>query len=148
MNLWLHALGHVALLYVVYQLLGTIRHELSHAVAGKIQGLPIEKIQIFPSVVNGRFYWGYVLWGETDLKPAMQVYLAPYYLDLIWPFGAHLILQFVSFDGLSEFWTFHLRLAAVMFFLVSAVIDILYNFVVKGLIQKRGDFARAFGWGR
>jgi hypothetical protein len=64
----------------IYQLLGTARHELSHAVVAALQGARITKIEIFPSFQPDGFLWGYVAWtgGHTN---ALAI-SAPYLCDI------------------------------------------------------------------
>lgn len=64
----------------IYQLLGTARHELSHAAVAAWQGATITKIEILPSFRPGGFFWGYVEWtgGQTDAL----VVAAPYLCDV------------------------------------------------------------------
>jgi hypothetical protein len=64
----------------VYQILGTARHELSHAAVAVWQGATIKHIEIFPSFRPEGFFWGYVSWtgGQTN----WLVSAAPYWCDL------------------------------------------------------------------
>ncbi len=68
------------LAFPVYQTIGTIRHEGSHALAAILQGAEIKKFVFWPSFINDRFYWGYVRWNEATnwLTTA-----TPYFCDLI-----------------------------------------------------------------
>jgi hypothetical protein len=71
--LWLFA-------YPIYQIIGTARHEGSHALFAILEGAKIEQFVILPSVVGGHFLWGYVQWsGHTDWVPVA----APYLCDLL-----------------------------------------------------------------
>jgi hypothetical protein len=65
----------------VYQVIGTARHELSHAVVAALQGARITKIEILPSFQPKGLLWGYVTWtgGQTDAL----VGAAPYLCDLV-----------------------------------------------------------------
>jgi len=54
------------LAYPVYQIIGTIRHEGSHALAAMAEGIEVEKFVFWPSLPGGKFYFGYVNWeGST-----------------------------------------------------------------------------------
>jgi hypothetical protein len=64
----------------VYQLLGTARHELSHAAVTVCQGARIEQIAIVPSFQPDGFLWGYVSW--TGGQVTWLVAAAPYLVDL------------------------------------------------------------------
>ena len=73
------------LLYPVYQTIGTIRHEGSHALAAMVEGAEITKFVFWPT--SG--YWGYVSWqGSTTWFTTA----APYFCDLITFFVALLII--------------------------------------------------------
>ena len=68
------------LAYPIYQIIGTVRHEGSHALAAVAEGAKIEQFVILPSTAGGHFFWGYVLWsGHTDWVPLA----APYLCDLL-----------------------------------------------------------------
>ena len=68
------------LAYPFYQIIGTARHEASHAFVALVEGAKIEQFVILPSIVEGHFVWGYVLWsGSTD----WVALAAPYLCDLL-----------------------------------------------------------------
>jgi hypothetical protein len=70
--------------YPVYQSIGTIRHEGSHALVAKIEGANITKVVLWPNTDLGRFTWGYTQWdGQTSWLTTA----APYFCDLIWFVG-------------------------------------------------------------
>jgi hypothetical protein len=73
----------------VYQLLGTARHELSHAAVAVCQGARIEQIAIVPSFQSDGFLWGYVSW--TGGRVTWLVAAAPYLVD----FAFYLAVLFV-----------------------------------------------------
>jgi len=65
--------------YPAYQIIGTIRHEASHALAVLLEGGRVTKFVFWPTW-DGRFYWGYVSWsGRAD----WLVSAAPYLADLL-----------------------------------------------------------------
>ena len=68
------------LAWPVYQLVGTARHELSHAAVAAWQGARITQIEILPSFQPEGLLWGYVNWtgGHTNALVAA----APYLCDL------------------------------------------------------------------
>jgi hypothetical protein len=123
-----------ALLYPVYQILSTARHELAHAIAGRLSGLRILEVRILPFRRDGRWYWGVVRWEGT---PNVHCFLAPYYVDLAClPVGIRLAAA-------PPAWPFHAWAAAVVMLLVSPVVDTLYN-LLKWRLRGTGDFAAAF----
>ncbi len=71
--LWLGA-------YPVYQMVGTFRHEASHALAGLVAGRHIDEFVIWPTARGSRLWWGYVRFdGQIDWPVAA----APYVVDLL-----------------------------------------------------------------
>ena len=70
--------------YPLYQIIGTIRHEGSHALVAKIEGADVTKFIFWPNTDLGRFTWGYTQWtGDTS----WATIAAPYFCDLIWFVG-------------------------------------------------------------
>jgi hypothetical protein len=74
------------LAFPLYEIIGTARHEGSHALVALIEGAKIEQFVILPSIksyqalLEGRILWGYVVWsGPTDWVPVA----APYLCDLL-----------------------------------------------------------------
>jgi len=67
------------LLYSLYQLIGTFRHEASHALAAVLQGATLERFVFWPTWSGSSFRWGYVSWsGSTNWVTTA----APYLCDL------------------------------------------------------------------
>jgi len=68
------------LAYPIYQIIGTIRHEGSHALVALLEGARVTDFVFWPSITKVGFYWGYVrIIGSTD-----WVFLAaPYLVDLL-----------------------------------------------------------------
>ena len=77
------------LAYPVYQIIGTIRHEGSHALAAMAEGVDVRKFVFWPNVDLGRFTWGYVSWDGYRTWFATA---APYFCDLVTFFIALLII--------------------------------------------------------
>jgi hypothetical protein len=77
------------LAYPVYQIIGTFRHEGSHALAAMAQGADITKFVFWPNFGLGKFSWGYVSWHGSTTWLAIA---APYFCDLITCFVALLII--------------------------------------------------------
>lgn len=66
--------------YPLYQVIGTMRHEGSHALVALLEGAKIEQFAVLPSFLQGQIAWGYVSWyGRTDWVPLA----APYLCDLL-----------------------------------------------------------------
>ena len=107
--------------YPIYQAMGTIRHEASHALAAVLQGGRIEEFVFFPSIHEKMgFVWGYVRWvGSTD----WVVRAAPYFCDL---------LTFIFFFLLCLLVIFRWRwmwLNLVILGLASPLINSAYNYL-------------------
>jgi hypothetical protein len=78
-----------ALAYPVYQIIGTTRHEGSHALAAMAEGAKVTKFVFWPNFDTGRFLWGYAGWeGSTTWFTTA----APYFCDLLIFFVALLII--------------------------------------------------------
>jgi hypothetical protein len=78
------------LAYPVYQIIGTIRHEGSHALAAMAEGAKVTKFVFWPNFDLGRFQWGYVEWEGVRTWFALA---APYFCDLLTFFVALLIIR-------------------------------------------------------
>jgi hypothetical protein len=78
-----------SLAYPVYQIIGTIRHEGSNALAATAEGVEVKKFVFWPNVELGHFSWGYVSWQGY---PTWFVTAAPYFCDLVTFFIALLII--------------------------------------------------------
>jgi len=77
------------LAYPVYQIIGTIRHEGSHALAAMAEGAKVTKFVFWPNFDLGGFQWGYAGW---DGSTTWFTTAAPYFCDLITFFVALLII--------------------------------------------------------
>jgi hypothetical protein len=66
--------------YPLYQIVGTVRHEGSHALAAVLHGATLTHFVIWPSFVNGRLLWGYVEYTGSD---TWLIIAAPYLIDLL-----------------------------------------------------------------
>jgi hypothetical protein len=78
-----------ALAYPVYQIIGTIRHEGSHALAAMAEGAKVTEFVFWPNFDLGKFQWGYAGWeGSTT----WFTIAAPYFCDLLTFFIALLII--------------------------------------------------------
>jgi hypothetical protein len=130
---WQDVLVHV-LLYPVYQVLSTARHELAHAIAGRMAGLRIIEVHVLPGRRDGRWRWGYVRWDGT---PGIHCHLAPYYAAFAsLPFGVWIALD-------PPAWPLHAWATATVMLLVSPLVDTIYN-LLKWRLNGSGDLASAF----
>ncbi|MCK6459119.1 MAG: hypothetical protein L6Q95_04410 [Planctomycetes bacterium] len=69
------------LAYPAYQVLGTIRHEASHALAARIEGARIVQFGVLPRLADHRgILWGYVV---TEGRTTSFTTAAPYLVDLV-----------------------------------------------------------------
>lgn len=120
---WQIVLIH-ALFYPVYQLLGTIRHELAHAVAAWAVGVRVTSVKVLPHRVDGRWLWGRTTYHPEDLSKLKPVVpMAPYYVDLymisVWG-----VLYFTGVMDLIVSPRVWLFFSIVL--LVSSVVNLLY----------------------
>lgn len=77
------------LLYPIYQIIGTIRHEGSHDLAAMAEGAKVTEFVFWPNFDLGKFTWGYTSWhGSTTWFTTA----APYFCDLLIFFVALLII--------------------------------------------------------
>lgn len=131
---WIDVLWHV-LAYPIYQILGTLRHELCHAAAAKAFGATITELSVLPCRRDGQWYWGYTRWvGDLTGDQRSAVRRAPYAIDVLL-----IAVWFILFYP-NEFESFHLFAFTAVMLLVSPVADIVYN-MVKALVWRRGDLA-------
>jgi uncharacterized membrane protein len=77
------------LAYPVYQIIGTMRHEGSHALAAMAEGAKVTEFVFWPSFHNGGLFWGYV---RLEGSRTWFVTAAPYFCDLLTFFVALLII--------------------------------------------------------
>jgi hypothetical protein len=108
------------LAYPIYQIIGTIRHEGSHALAGLLSGVKIQQFAFMPSIVNGQLYWGYVNFQRDVSWPVIA---APYFIDLITFIIFFLICLRAKF---AHRWIW---LNLVIIGLVSPLINSAYNYL-------------------
>lgn len=147
-RLWPDLFLHFIPGLIVYQILGTMQHELAHAVAFLFAGYGINKLKILPGRINGRWYWGYVTpFAKPGAHQTIHMHLAPYYVDIL-----KLISWIVMYTQTARPWIpmhsrldYHVWVAFTMFFLVSPLVDMIYN-LMKLWLQNRGDFRRAINF--
>ena len=119
------------LAYPPYQLIGSLRHEASHALVAVLQGAKIQQFVFWPSFTGSAFRWGYVNWSGSTSWVATA---APYLCDL-----ATFALVFVICArwSLRGHWVW-VNLVAIG--LVSPLVNSAYNYL-NGLLG-RGDVAQ------
>jgi len=150
MWLWPDTLLHLIPGYLIYQILGTSRHELSHAVAYLFSGYGITRICVLPSQRDGQFYWGYVeSMPKMGAKMNIHIMLAPYYTDLIC-----IGMWFLTYIYAPRPWvpndarlSINLWICATVLLLLSPITDMLYN-LTKWVRGKGGDFAEAAAYAK
>ena len=112
----------------LYLIIGTFRHEFSHALVAQLQGAEIVKFTFWPSIHNdGTFYFGYVmLRGETS----WLVDAAPYLLDII---TYAIFYPLVFFLPFRKHWIW---LNLVIIGVISPIINSLYNYLLGSDVEK------------
>ena len=119
------------LAWPVYQLIGTLRHEGSHALAALLAGVRIRAFAFWPSVHPGRgLLWGYVAWEGRVGWPVMA---APYLCDLLTYALSFCLLTRLA---ISRRWVW---LNLVVVGLASPLVNSLYNYL--GALRYQNDVA-------
>ncbi|MBU0732278.1 M50 family metallopeptidase [Patescibacteria group bacterium] len=122
------------LAYPFYQIIGTIRHEGSHALAAMCESVKIEKFVFWPSFVNGKFNWGYVTWTQ---EVSWLVIAAPYLCDLAWFAAFFILLKKIK---IKHHWIW---INLLIIGLLSPLLDMLWNYF--RLVLGRGDIFKLLG---
>jgi hypothetical protein len=107
------------LAYPVYQIIGTIRHEGSHALAAMAEGAKVTKFVFWPNFDLGGFQWGYAGW---DGSTTWLTTAAPYFCDLITFFAALLVILEVK-PGRRWLW-----LNILIVGMLSPLVNSAYNY--------------------
>ena len=119
------------LAYPLYQLIGTFRHEASHAVAAVLQGARMEEFVFWPTSLESGFRWGYVSYsGSTNWVTTA----APYPCELA------TFLVFFAICTRFRFRRHWVWVNLVVIGLVSPLVNTAYNYA-NGL-RGSGDVAR------
>ncbi|MBT3241103.1 MAG: hypothetical protein HON98_09190 [Chloroflexi bacterium] len=127
--------------YPLYQLIGTFRHEASHALVAWLGGAQITKFVIWPTVLaNGGFRWGYV---QFSGNASWLTLAATYFFDLI------TFLLFFWICMRPPFKSRSLWVNAMIIGLISPFFNSLYNYLgglnamndVGKLLSSLPDFA-------
>lgn len=118
------------LAYPVYQVLGSFRHEASHAICALMQGGEIREFVPWPAWTPNGFYWGYVRWsGDVGWLATA----APYLCDLITFAVFFFVCTRVSF---RRHWVW-VNLVAIG--LISPLVNSAYNYISG--VRGAGDVA-------
>lgn len=118
----------------LYVLIGTLRHELSHAIVALLLGGQIERLVFWPTWSETGFRWGYVVWYG---RVALVVTVAPYLCDLAMFALFFVICKRIRF---RRHWVW---VNLVIIGLISPLLNSAYNYV-RGLMGS-GDVARLLG---
>ena len=122
------------LAYPLYQLIGSLRHEASHALVAVLQGARIQEFVSLPTRSGPTFRWGYVSWSGSTSWVATA---APYLCDLA---AFALFLLICARWRLRRHWVW-VNLLAIG--LVSPLVNSAYNYL-NGL-RGCGDVGRLLG---
>ena len=115
----------------LYLLIGTLRHEASHALVSWLEGATITEFVFWPTTHRGRLLWGYVRFsGSTSWLTTA----APYFVDLL-TFGLLFWLCTRFHFGRRWLW-----LNAVIIGLISPLVNSTYNY--QNAFQGAGDIGR------
>ena len=111
------------LAYPIYQLIGTLRHEASHALVILAQGGEITDFTFWPTEGG---YWGYVSWHGTASSPAASIAIdaAPYLVDAL------TFLVFFTICMLIVFKWRWLWINLIAIGIVSPLVNSAYNYWV------------------
>jgi hypothetical protein len=119
------------LAFPFYLLIGTLRHEASHALVGWLEGATITEFVFWPTTHRGRLLWGYVSFsGPTS----WLMTAAPYVVDL---------LTFGLFFWLCMRYPFQRRwlwLNAVIIGIISLLVNSAHNY--QNALRGTGDIGR------
>lgn len=117
-----------------YVILGTIRHEGSHALAAKIEGADITKFVIYPQSETGRFTWGYTAW--TGGNTGWFTDAAPYLCDVLWFAGFFFLVTRIQ-------WKTHwLWLNVVILGLLAPLVNSFWQWMAGIFGSKQTDVAK------
>lgn len=119
------------LAYPIYQLIGSLRHEASHAAAAILQGAAIEELVFWPTWGSWGFRWGYVRWSGDVGWFATG---APYLCDL-----ATFVIFFVIYTRV-RFRRHWVWVNLVIIGLISPLVNSAYNYVngIRGVGDAAG----------
>jgi len=117
-------------LYPAYQVIGTFRHEVSHAVVAILQGAGITHFEVLPSFgTTGFEHWGYVSWNGQTTWLAIA---APYFCDLLTFILGFLACWLIAFP---RRWMW---MNLLVIGLLSPLLNSLYNYA-GGILHRTND---------
>jgi len=114
----------------LYWILGTLRHEGSHALVGILCGARLKEFIYWPTHWHGQFYWGYVLFDGT---PPVVATAAPYFVDVLLVLAS----AWVCVRWFAESRALWINVVALG--LVAPTIDLTYNFIMAVVFRHAGD---------
>lgn len=120
------------LAYPLYQTIGTMRHEASHALFALVEGATIKQFVFWPSMRDSTFYWGYVRWSG---QVSWVVTAAPYLVAFAWYVVFFVICTRISF---KRHWIW-VNLVAIG--LITPLVDSAYNYI-RGISGSANDVAK------
>lgn len=141
---WPDALFHIIPGLLIYQLLGTIRHELAHVVAYWLAGWKITGLHVLPHWYKDEWYFGRMTAElQGGAKHNLHMHLAPYEVNAIAVIIWAVVSRFVEQPWSSNpHVAWNLWAAFTILFLVSPAVDTLYN-LYKFVRHNSGDFRAA-----
>lgn len=111
-----------ALAFPHYLLIGTLRHEMLHAVVAALEGSQILEIVFWPTLnAKGGIQWGYVRWQEDTNWLCLA---APYFCDLLIAIITLIILMLIS---MHRHWLW-INLMAIG--LASPIVNSTFNYIL------------------
>jgi len=119
------------LAYPVYQLLGTLRHEASHAVVAQLEGARVTQFVFWP--MQG--YWGYV---RLEGPVTAATFGAPYVCDLL-TFGVFFAVCMAGRFKRRWVW-----LNTVVVGMISPLVNSCYNY--WGGLRGPNDVGKLLAW--
>lgn len=119
-------------LTILWFLIATPLHELSHMIGAKISGVKITDYQLLPRYWTGDFRTAYIKTGDETRIQEFVVRTAPYFRDLIIALIGFFVLKNkrITYSFINGF--------IFVFFLLNSVFDIVVNFLGYS-IDKDGD---------
>ncbi len=123
------------LLYPLYQILSTIRHEGGHALAATLEGAQVDRFVFWPTMENGHFYWGFAQWQGQATWFSLG---APYLIDLLTVSLIFVLLWRAA--GLPRWLWLNLGIVG----LLSPLVNSAYNYI-GSWASSGNDVARLLG---
>jgi hypothetical protein len=116
------------LLFPLYLILGTFRHEAAHALMARAQGAEIIAFTFWPSFgESGDFYFGYVIWRGSTTWLTLA---APYFQDVLTYLACGIPAYYCRF---RRHWVW---LNLVIIGLISPLVNSGYNYLFGSDVRK------------